>query len=214
MKFNTMELPAQFIKTKLDIPPVRPKLVSRSRLKETLNRYRLFNLTLVSAPAGYGKTTLLSEWARSIKKRVGWISLDDGDNDLTRFWSYFMLALRKINPEICAIAPGSFNTITSQPIQVLLASLLNEIAEKKMIYVVVLDDYHVIQSKQVHDSICYFIDLMPPNIHIILSTRVDPPVQLSRLRVRNQLNEIYSSDLGFTADEAEIFFNHVSGLKI
>jgi len=211
--------------TKLYIPPLRPSLVPRPRLAERLTRGTLGKLTLVSAPAGFGKTTLLSEWihrrdSATAPLPVTWLSLDENDSSLPRFITYLVAALQQIDHEIGATLPLAIGSDQELGIETLLTTLINEIsialsapsidpAHPKPSFVLVLDDYHAIDSVPVHKVLNFLIDHIPPQMHLIIASRTDPPLPLSRLRARNQLTELRSADLRFTLDEAAAFLNQV-----
>jgi len=228
--------------TKLYIPPVRPdpstlrrgsgqaalrtRLVSRPRLIEQLNAGMAGKLTLVSAPAGFGKTTLLSEWVAGCGRPVAWVSLDKGDNDPTLFWAYFIAALQTVHTDVgaavlAALQSPTFakaNTVagaaTPPPIEPLLTGLINEIAEIPDPLALVLDDFHVITEQQVHDALTFALDNLPPQMHLILSSRADPPWPLARLRARREITELRANDLRFTSQEAATFLNEVMKLNL
>ena len=210
--------------TKLYIPPPRPNLVARPRLIARLNAGLRpgHRLTLVSAPAGFGKTTLLSEWANqrvfeSVHPTFAWVSLDEGDDDLTRFWAYLVAALQKAGADIGA---GVLNTLQNpQPplLTSLLTILINELSALPASdgpYVLVLDDYHLITTQSIHDALAFLLDHLPHNLHLVIATRADPPLPLARLRGRGQLTEMRQADLRFTSDEAAAFLEHVAVLHL
>jgi len=202
------------LKIKTYIPSFTGNKVIRSRLLTLLQEGLLHPLTLISAPAGFGKTTLLSEWASVATMPVAWFSIDKNDNDPVQFMTYMMSALESIQPGIGSevlLMLRSFRPIPAQSIQV---SLCNRLLETKTPFAVVLDDYHLIESQEIHQFITYFMEHLPPNVHVILSTRSDPPIPLSRLRARRQLVEIRSQDLRFTAEESIDFLNQVMGLSL
>jgi LuxR family maltose regulon positive regulatory protein len=200
--------------TKLYIPPVRPELVSRPRLIERLNAGLDRKLTLVSAPAGFGKTTLLSEWAAAGERPVAWLSLDEGDNDLVRFLAYFVAGLQTNEGGIGETALAMHQSSQPPPLESILTTLINEIAEIPHNFALVLDDYHVIEAQPIHEALAFLIDHLPPQAHLVISGRSDPPLPLSRLRGRGQLSELRTADLRFAPDEAAAFLNQVMGLKL
>jgi LuxR family maltose regulon positive regulatory protein len=200
--------------TKLYKPPPRPRLVHRSHLIERLNEGLHRKLTLVAAPAGFGKTTLLGEWAAGCGRPVAWLSLDEGDNDPARFLAYLVTALRTIVP---GIEEGTLLALQSPqppPTETVLTALLNETATIPGDFVLVLDDYHVIEAKQVDDALAFLIEHLPPQMHLVISTREDPQVPLARLRARDDLTELRVTDLRFTPSEAAGFLNQVMGLNL
>jgi LuxR family maltose regulon positive regulatory protein len=202
--------------TKLYIPHTRPGLVSRQRLVERLNAGMNCRLTLVSAPAGFGKTTLVSEWAVGCKRPVAWLSLDEGDNDLTGFLTYLVAALQTVAPRVGEGVLGILQSPQSQlpPIELMLATLLNELINISENLILVLDDYHAIESQSVKLALTFLIEHLPPQLHLVIATREDPPLPLARLRVRGQLTELRAVDLRFTPSEASNFLNEVMGLKL
>ena len=209
--------------TKLYIPPPRPRAVLRPRLIERLNEGLRFGrkLTLISAPAGFGKTTLVSEWVADCEQAnqrfVAWLSLDEGDNDLTRFLTYLVAALQTDCGECrsgCAgCAPASPQP---PPAEALLTALINEIATLPESFVLVLDDYHLIDAKRstVDDALAFLVEHLPPQMHLVIATREDPQLPLARLRARGQLTELRAADLRFTPAEAADFLNQVMGLSL
>ena len=201
--------------TKLYIPPVSPNYVLRSRLLDRLNQGLDRKLTLVSAPAGFGKTTLVSEWAKccghnqaadpgELPVRTAWLSLDDQDGDPVRFLSYLIAALRTAVPGLSEGIEGALQS-SQPPIEATLVAVLNEIATFTCRIILVLDDYHVVDSQPVDKAIIYLIDHLPPLLHLVITTREDPQLPLARLRARGQMTELRASDLRFTLDEAVDF---------
>jgi LuxR family maltose regulon positive regulatory protein len=203
------------LSTKLYIPPVRPDLVSRPRLIERLNAGLHRKLTLISAPAGFGKTTLLSEWTHQTAVPVAWVSLDKADNDSTRFWAYFIAALQRVHESVGESVLVALQSPQPPPIEALLPSLVNDIAAAGPDpFVAVLDDFHLITDRQVHDGLTFLLDNLPPQIHLLLSGRTDPLLPLSRLRGHGELTELRTAELRFTPDEAAAFLNQVMGLGL
>jgi LuxR family transcriptional regulator, maltose regulon positive regulatory protein len=207
---------APILATKLYAPPPRLQVVLRPRLIERLDEGLAMDrrLTLVSAPAGFGKTTLVSEWIASCRKPVAWLSLDEGDNDPVRFISYLVAALQTIKT---GIGEGVLAAIQSpQPPQaeVVLTNLLNEISVIPEHFLVILDDYHAIDSQPVDQSLDFLVEHLPPQMHLVIATREDPHLPLSRLRARGQLTELRAADLRFTPSETAEFLNQVMGLNL
>ena len=211
--------------TKLYIPRSRQELVHRPRLREKLDHGAQRKLVLISAPAGFGKTTLVTEWLNHIalsaeeKKnfnyKIAWLSLDERDNDPVRFLSYFIGALNQIEGEnIGKEAMDILKSSPSPPMEDILTNLTNEIASVQDEILFVLDDYHLIENNSIHESLSVFLEHLPPNIHLIIATREDPLLPLSRLRVREQLTEVRASDLRFSVSEAVEFLNRVMGLNL
>jgi len=229
------------LQTKLYIPPVRPELVSRPRLIERLNAGLHHKLTLVSAPAGFGKTTLLSEWIHSgvssraygvgeehepagevsptlysllPTPRFAWLSLDEGDNDPAIFLAYVVAALQTIEADVGKGALGALQSPQPPPTEAILTGLINEIAAVPDRIVLVLDDYHLIEAQPIHDALTFLLRHLPPQMHLVISTREDPPLPLARLRARGQLTEVRVTDLRFTPSEAAEFLNTRVGLDL
>jgi LuxR family maltose regulon positive regulatory protein len=219
----------QLVATKLFIPPTRPGLIYRQRLIDRLNTcaYPGCKLILITAPAGYGKTTLVTEWLGSLhistsnknkgSFRAAWFSLDEGDNDPVRFFSYFYAALNKIEGIKSALGKGALGLLQSNqlpPPKIILTSLINEIAAFPEKIILVLDDYHLIDNRSIHDALSFFLDNLPPQMHLVIATREDPHMPLSRLRTRGQMTELRASDLRFTPAEATEYLNRVMGLNL
>jgi LuxR family maltose regulon positive regulatory protein len=211
--------------TKLYIPPTRPELVPRPRLIERLNEGLRQNqgfgrkLALISAPAGFGKTTLVSEWVAGCERpepkvRVAWLSLDEGDNDPTRFLTYLVAALQTISANIGAGALAVLQSPQPPSTETILITLLNEITPISHNFILVLDDYHVIDAKPVNQALTFLLEHLPPQIHLVIATREDPPLPLARLRARGQLTELRAADLQFAPSEAAEFLNRVMGLNL
>ena len=202
------------------MPPVTPELVSRPRLIERLEAGRHRKLTLVSAPAGFGKTTLLTEWAHAdkqvsrIRDSFGWFSLDRDDNDPSRFWTYLISSIQTIFPHIGQVALDMIQTPHPPPLDSILTSLINDISTRKEHFVLIIDDYHMIESDAIGRAMAFLLEHMPLQMHLVIASRVDTPLPLALLRGRGQLNEFNSTDLRFTFDEAESFFNEVMNLGL
>jgi LuxR family transcriptional regulator, maltose regulon positive regulatory protein len=204
----------QIITTKLFIPSPRPELVSRPRLLERLESGLATKLTLITAQAGFGKTTLLSEWISQCGKPVCWLSLDEGDNDLQRFLKYFIVALQRVYSDLGEDVLVALQSPKSQPTEVLLAWLINDITTTDEPLVFVLDDYHVITQPEIQQLLLFLLDHMPAQMHLIISSRSDPPWPLARLRVRGDILEIRSQEMRFTLQEAATFLNDRMGLAL
>jgi LuxR family maltose regulon positive regulatory protein len=228
---------SSLLATKLYLPRSRPDRADRPRLLARLNEALLQPLTLICAPPGFGKTTLLSEWIPRSEHCVAWLSLDETDNDPAHFWAYFVGALQTLNtqlgeyalsllrasqPQPTLAAPDDDSAANPRPIgsgqtdriEPILTALLNDIAAFPETFALVLDDYHVITERAIHEAVDFLIDHLPRQMHLILTSRFDPPLRLARLRARGQLTEIRSADLRFTPDEAATFLNQVMGLKL
>jgi len=209
-------MPAPVLATKLYIPPVRPQLVPRPRLIARLNEglFSSRKLTVISAPAGFGKTTLVSNWVASCERQVAWLSLDEGDNDSTRFLTYLISALQTILPNIGAEVLRMLQSTPSPLTETALTILLNEIATFPDNVILVLDDFHVIEDKEVGNALTFLLEHLPPQIHLVITTREDPNLPLARLRARDQLSELRATDLRFTDSEATKFLNQEVGLSL
>ncbi len=206
--------PMPILAMKLYLPPLRPNVVSRPRLLERLNEGLHRKLTLISAPAGFGKTTLVSEWIAGIDRQVAWLSLDTGENDPTLFLTYLVAALQTIVPHIGEGVMGVLQSSQPPPPEAILTALLNEITTLPDHFVLVLDDYHVIDAKAVDQAITYLVEHLPPQMHLVIATREDPQLPLARLRVRSHMTELRAADLRFTASEASAFLSQVMGLSL
>jgi LuxR family maltose regulon positive regulatory protein len=200
--------------TKLYIPAPPPKIVIRPRLLGRLNEGLHRKLTIISAPAGFGKTTLVSEWVASYERSTAWLSLDENDNDPARFLIYLISALQNISPNLGA---GILDILQSpQPpfIESILTALLNEIATITGDFILVLDDYHLVDEKSIDEVLTFLVDHLPPQMHLVITTREDPSLPIPRLRTRGQLIELRAADLRFTPSEAAEFLNQVMGLNL
>ncbi len=202
--------------TKLYIPPSPAKVVVRARLLERLTRglLRSPNVTLISAPAGFGKTTLVSEWVASSSLPVAWLSLDESDNDPARFLVYVISALQTISPNVAAGLVDVLQSSQSSPIESILTALINEITNILDDFFLILDDYHTIDAKPVDDALAFIVEHLPPRMHLVITTREDPPLPIPRLRARDRLTELRAADLRFTPAEAAEFLNQVMGLDL
>jgi len=211
-------LPTTLLATKLYIPPPAPTLVQRARLLARLDAGTQRKLTLVSAPAGFGKTTLVSSWIAgaqaSAGRRVAWLSLDAGDNDPARFITYLVAALRTVAPdvgaEVLSLLQPAMQTVPSS----VLTALLNEVAAIPGDFVLVLDDLHAVDAQAVEDTLAFLVDYLPPQTHLVITSREDPALPLARLRARGELTEIRATELRFTNDEAAAFLNSAMGLAL
>ncbi len=202
------------LNTKLYIPPSRPSVVPRPRLTEQLNEGLERKLTLISAPAGFGKTTLVSEWIAGCGRPVAWLSLDERDNDPARFISYLVKALQTIKPGIGEELLAVLQSPQPLQIETILTTLLNEISTLPEDFLLVLDDYHSIDSQPVDQSLAFIIENQPHQIHLLIATREDPDLPLARLRARGQFTELRAANLRFTPSEATEFLNRVMGLNL
>src|SRR5215204_4942386 len=212
-------MPDAIVTTKVRVPRTRTELVPRPRLREALVRYEGRRLTLVSAPAGFGKTTLLSEWLEDRSGDGGsvvWLSLEEADNDPARFLAYLVTALRSALGE--GIGEGvlaSLRLPEFPPVEAVVGALINELANVRHEEVtIVLDDYHVIHSGPVHEATSFLLEHLPENVHLVISSRADPPIPLAKLRARDQVTEIRAAELRFTIEEASAFLKGVMGLTL
>jgi LuxR family maltose regulon positive regulatory protein len=209
-------MPTPILTTKLFVPPPRPNLVPRPHLIERLNEglARGCKLTLISAPAGFGKTTLISEWVSEGKRPAVWLSLDEADNDPKRFIAYLVAALQTIQSEIEAGWLAALQSPQPPSIESVLTILLNEVSLIPGNFVLVLDDYHVIDAKTVENALAFLIEHQPPQIHLVIATREDPPLPLARYRARGQLTELRADALRFIPSESAEFLNQMMGLDL
>jgi LuxR family maltose regulon positive regulatory protein len=232
----------QLLATKLYAPPARPTLVARPRLTARLNAGMRSKLTLLAAPAGFGKTTLLAEWIAKLKieneelrketnshtllnshfsilNSVAWVSLDAADNDPARFWTYVITALDSLPPpagytSIGQHALAMLHSPQPPPIESTLIELINALATLPYDAALILDDYHVITAQPIHNALAFLLDHLPPRIHLIITSRIDPLLPLARLRARGELVEVRAADLRFTPDEAAAFLREAMGLDL
>lgn len=212
-------MPTPLLETKLYLPRPRAGSVPRPRLAERLDGGVAAKLILVSAPAGFGKTTLLAEWlGQGSGSRdaplAAWLSLDRGDNEPGRFWTYVIAALRTVASGIGESEVALLASPQPPPITILLTTLLNEVGGLRDDVVLVLDDYHLIESREIHDAIEFLVDNAPPNLHVLIASRADPAIPLARLRARGDLVEVRAADLRFTAEEAAGYLNGAMGLHL
>ncbi len=218
-----MMVSAPVLATKLFVPARRPQLVARPRIAERLDTTLDAGqrLTLVSAPAGFGKTTVLAGWLADLDQRhghtrVGWLSLDDGDNDLVRFMAHLVAALQSAGLDVEA---DVLESLSDAPATAAMTPLVNDIAragahEPGTQWIVVLDDYHAIEAIEVHQAVTFLLDHLPDHLHLVVATRSDPPLPLARLRSRGQLSELRAADLRFTPPEGQEFLHRVMGLEL
>jgi LuxR family maltose regulon positive regulatory protein len=213
-------VPAALLETKFYVPRSRRDLLLRPRLSERLDRGGASKLMLVSAPAGFGKTTLLSAWlaagpaAPSDERLVAWLSLDRADNDPASFWAYVIAALRTAASGVGESALALLHAPQPPPIETVLTVLLNDLGAIAADIVLVLDDYHVIDAREVQDGMTFLLDHLPAQLHVVIAGRADPALPLARLRARGELVEIRAAELRFTPDEAAAYFNQMMGLQL
>jgi LuxR family maltose regulon positive regulatory protein len=204
---------APILATKLFVPPARDKVVARARLRDRLAATRGGRVTLVAASAGSGKSTLLADWAREAIDRIAWLSLEPADDEPRRFLNYVIAALRTAG-SIGEEALGDALSSRPEAIEAAATELLNAVSARGAPLTLILDDYHAIESRAVHDVLQFLIDHLPPNLHLAIATRADPPLALSRLRARGLLLELRGDDLRFTTDEAGAFLNTAMHLTL
>jgi LuxR family maltose regulon positive regulatory protein len=204
------------LETKLYLPRSPRGLLARPRLAERLDRGAAGKLTLISAPAGFGKTTLLAGWlaARPAAGAVGWLSLDRDDNQPQLFWSYLIAALRTVLPDVGAGMLALLEAAQPPPIHTVLISLVNEIDAAGVDVVLVLDDYHLIEAPEIQQGMAFLLDHLPARLHLMIVTRADPALPLARLRARGELVEARAADLRFTSEEAAGYLNGAMGLRL
>src|SRR5215467_4919596 len=191
--------------TKFTIPPLRSALLHRSHLLTVLDQSCAVPLTLLSAGAGFGKTTLLSTWARQSAGHAAWLTLDEQDNDPTRFWAYVIAALRTCLPIVGEMAIALLHSLQPPALITVLTSLINDLAAQSRLITLIVEDYHLIEEPAIHDSLTFFLDHAPVCLRLVLSSRVDPPLALSRWRVRGQMVEIREGDLRLSEQDAAVF---------
>lgn len=206
-------MPTPLLATKLYIPRSRPDLVRRARLLERLDAGLTRKLTLISAPAGFGKTTVVSTWIDGLRERdeehVAWLSLDPADQEPARFLSYLVAALQTVAPAVGQGVTAALQSPQPPPVESMLTALLNELAPLPHDLVLVLDDYHVVDAQAIDQALTFLLEHMPPHMHLVITTREDPDLPLPRLRVRDQLVEVRAADLRFSPAEASDFFRTV-----
>lgn len=233
-------MPTAILATKLYIPPLRPDHILRTRLHQRLSDGLHHKLTLISAPAGFGKTTLVSSWVENLQDdtqgdkgdnllneeqatldpnattspQVAWLSLDAGDNDPYRFFAYVVAAIQTVAPAIGQDIVAVLQSPQPPPLESILTALINDIAATARPFILVLDDYHIIDAPPVDRALTYLIEHLPPQVHLLITTREDPSLPLARLRARGHLNELRAADLRFTTDEAADFLGEVTGFAL
>jgi len=208
------------LETKFYVPSSHRALVPRPRLIQRLDRAVASKLTLVCAPAGFGKTTLLAEWlvagtfVPARERSVAWLSLDQGDNAPGSFWRYVIGALHRVAPGVGATTLSLLHSPGPPPIQTALTPLINDLDVLANDLVMVLDDFHLIDAPDVQDAMAFLLEHLPPRIHLVIAGRADPALPLARLRVQGELVEIRAADLRFTPDEAATYLNTVMDLAL
>ncbi len=212
----------RLLTTKIFVPRSSRHLIQRSRLTTLLMQGLQSKLTLISAPAGFGKTTLLSSWVQSLPCEsfevpcVAWVSLDEDDNEPALFWSYVLKALDTLQPGLCTSLLAYLQTQQAPraPIRSVLQTLINTLVSRNEQFLLIIDDYHVITQSEVHQSLIYFLKHLPPQIHIMIAARADPPLLLSLLRARREVLEIRTSQLRCTLEEGTAFLEEVMGIHL
>ncbi len=205
---------AQLLATKTRRPQLPLDWVARPRLSDKMNEALLHKLVLLSAPAGYGKTTLVVEALRDFNKPVGWVSLDAGDNIPGSFLAYFITALQNVVPAICQPVLNALQSPQPPPIDLLLTAVINSVSGHEDEIVLVLDDYHTIESKAVHEAMSFMVEHLPLQVHLVIASRIDPPLSLSRWRVKGDLVEIRADELSFTTEEAAVFLKNGADIAL
>ena len=216
---HTMSM--SMLATKFHVPAPRRHAVARPSIVDPLLPQGRADrkLTLVCAPAGFGKTTLLSQWVHRVRAtepevRVAWLSLDAGDNDPARFLTHLVAAIHNVDAKIGSGAKALLDGTQATAAEPVLVSLINDLVRVGTSFIVVLDDYHAVEARLVHDAVAFLLDHSPPQLHLAIASRSDPPLPLSRLRVRNQMTELRAADLRFSAQEAQAFLNECMGLSL
>ena len=200
--------------TKLYIPRLDGEILARPHLMQRLNQAALQPLIIISAPAGWGKTTLVASWVQQAGRPFGWISLDQGDNDLARFWLHIIAALQQIRPGVGEVALSWFYARGAPAVEARLEMLINDLALADEAFLLVLDDYHLIHSPVIHDSLTFLIENLPPNVQLILTSRSDLPLPRARWRARRELVELDSQDLRFSPEECAQFLHQGMGFDL
>ena len=206
------ELP--LLRTKFLPPPPRGQLVPRERLFTRLDQGMHRRLTVLAAPAGSGKSSLLSAWLAYAHGAVGWLSLDAADNDPRQYWSYLLAALALASIEVAELVPDVLRDAELPHVENLLTPVLNAVSRSDDPIVVILDDYHVVTTPAIQDGMRFLVDHLPRQLHLVLASRADPPWPLARLRARDEVVELRAADLRFTIEEASQFLDEVMGLQL
>jgi LuxR family maltose regulon positive regulatory protein len=205
---------SNLLRTKLLVPRIPEKVISRPRLRGRLTDGLARNLILVAAPAGFGKTTALGQWLAGSDLPTAWLSLDERDNDPTRFWAYVVAAIQTIRPQAGATALSMLRAPQPPPMETILTDLLNDLVVASDDFFLVLDDYHVIEHPVIHEGLVFALDNLPPPMHLAILSRTEPPLPLPLWRTRRQLVELGVDDLRFTPEEVADFLNRVMDLGL
>ena len=205
----------ELLGTKLHAPLPRPSAVDRARLLDRLGRGAMSKLTLVSAPPGFGKTTLVAQWiaAQGAERSTAWVSLEPADNEPTTFWAYVVAAVARVLPGVGDAARDLLADGQARADRAI-AALVNDLATVPGDLVIVLDDLHVIEAPEIGEGLAFLLDHLPPQVHLVVITRSDPPLPLARMRARGELVEVRAADLRFTTDEAAAYLNDQMGLSL
>ncbi len=203
----------QILTTKLSVPALRSRSIARSHLVQRLNQGKECALILISAPAGYGKSTLLSTWLSQLRYPSTWLSIDENDNDVNRFLTYLTAALRALDPSITEETYTLTDNSSQPEIDAILTSIINQLAKRVEPFWIILDDYHMIENGLVHRGVNFLLNHRPASMHLVIATRADPPLQLARWRSRSELVEIRMADLRFTTQETTDFMTHTMELS-
>ncbi len=217
---HTSDLPGRaladdlLLMTKFSAPPARANLVARPRLLDQLAAGLERAFTLISAPPGFGKTSLLSQWVQHSTMPVTWVTLEEADNDPVRFWHSIIIALQLAHPRISSHPQVALHTPQQTAIEASLTALINTLAALPEPFALILDDYHLIEASIIHQSLAFLLDHLPAQMRLVIASRTDPPLPLAHLRARNQLTELHAADLRFDADEAASFLNQAMQLNL
>ena len=204
----------ELLATKLSLPRTRPDRLARSRLIQQLNEGMARELLFVCTPAGFGKTTLVADWAASARWPVAWLSLDPEDNDPARFWRYVVAALDRACEGLAEHVLPRLTAPTVLSSEGVVTVLANQLQARPEEVALVLDDYHLIESESIHEGMAFLLGHLPPQLHVVITSRSDPPLPLARLRARGQLVELRAADLCFTPEEASALLREVWGLDL
>ena len=204
----------ELLATKFNIPRTRPDLLGRSRLIQRLDQGMAREVVLVCTPAGFGKTTLLAGWAADARWPVAWLSLDPEDNDPARFWRYVVAALDRVAGGTSEHMLPLLSPPSVMSSRIVVTALVNQLQVAPEELTLVLDDYHLIDTGSIHDDMAFLLGHLPPQLHVAITSRSDPPLPLARLRARGQLAELRAADLRFTSQEAAALLGEVWGLDL